>query len=71
MNSRSYLTAVREKRGSVSGERRRVGANTIAKFSAFIMFCCCFCVTLWCGGCSKSVVVVGGGCSVRCLRGDY
>ncbi len=46
MSSLSYLTAVRDESGSVSGERTNVGANTIARFSAFIMFFCCCSVTL-------------------------
>ena len=46
INSRSYLTADRLDSGSVSGERSRVGANTMARFSAFIMFFCWCSVTL-------------------------
>jgi len=42
ISSRSYLTTERLMRGSVSGERSRVGANTIAMFSPLIMFWC------WC-----------------------
>ena len=46
ISSRSYLTAERLNRGSVSGERSSVGAKTMAKFSAFIIFFCCCSVTL-------------------------
>jgi len=42
MSSRSYFTTDRLIRGSVSGDRSKVGAKTIAMFSALIMFCC------WC-----------------------
>ena len=42
ISSLSYLTTERLISGSVSGERSSVGANTIAMFSALIMFCC------WC-----------------------
>jgi len=46
MSSRSYFTAVKLLSGSVSGDRNAVGANTMARFSALIMFLFCCSVTL-------------------------